>query len=205
MEMSFDIRKEKIIEDSKQLKLDDRFESDSISYHHFIKFFADKKQLTENDLIVSAYFSYGWMPTILNLNFQDVKDLEIPLQLLNKVKSGTFLKSTDLEILKKLFNNSIVGTSKLLHFICPSNYLIWDSRVANYFGIKVYKKVNSVEFYLRYLDFCHKLDKNMVNEVHLNVIEKAPCMKDATTLRALEFVFFNKGIKPKKPKGIATS
>jgi hypothetical protein len=200
--MKFNVNANKILEDSEQLDLDKRFESDSISYHHFIKFFKDKNnaELTENDFIVSAYFSYGWMPKILKLNIQNDNELRSAVSLLNSVKQGNFLESSELEFLKKLLNNSIVGTSKLLHFISPYKYLIWDSRVANYFGIKAYKEINSVESYLLYLKFCHKLDKDVVKKVHRNIIKRAPSMVNATELRALEFLFFNKGGKSLDPK-----
>ena len=190
--MGFEIGVGKILADSKQLVVDSRFESDSISYFHFINFFKDKSQITENDFIVSAYFSYGWMPTILNLNFQEKKEIEEIVLLLNAVRSGYSLDRTELHKIKNLINNSIVGTSKLLHFINPSKYLIWDSRVANYFGIKL---PNNVDLYLQYLSFCHKLDSSFVKEIHSNVALQINCMKDVTELRALEFVFFNKGLK----------
>lgn len=195
--MKFNISENKILEDSKQLVLNDRFESDSISYHHFVRFFSNKNELSENDIIVSAYFSYGWMPTILNLNFGDKKELDEVVRILNRVRRGDFLKRDELSILKSMFNNSIVGTSKLLHFISPSKYVIWDSRVANYFGINL---PNNVELYLQYLEFCHTLDKELLKKVHANVVKQAPCMECATELRTLEFVFFNKGIREKGRK-----
>ena len=62
--------------------------------------------------------------------------------LLNKAKSGNLLNSEELEIVKKCVNNSLVGTSKLLHFINPSIYAIWDS--------KIFRNITEKKIFLRY-------------------------------------------------------
>jgi len=100
------------------------------------------------------------------------------------------LQKQDLELLKKIVNNSIVGVSKLLHFVNPNYYLIWDSRVARYFQIK---NVNNIDNYLKYLDFCHSLSKNLLDKVYHNICVIEPSFKKATKLRTLEFIFFNLG------------
>ena len=71
-----------------------------------------------------AHMVYGWMPTIIEFN----TDIEIDDQIFDMISKG----SMDPKLLNKLksaVNNSIVGVSKLLHFLNPNDYAIWDSRV----------------------------------------------------------------------------
>lgn len=74
-------------------------------------------------LVGIAHTIYGWMPTMLA--FDD--KVEIPDFWANTA-SGS-LDQTFLEPLKRAVNNSIVGASKVLHFLNPEAYAIWDSRV----------------------------------------------------------------------------
>jgi hypothetical protein len=52
-----------------------------------------------------------------------------------------------------VINNSMVGVSKLLHFINPERYAIWDRRVASY-PQRTYHWSGA---YLDYLALCHTL------------------------------------------------
>ena len=71
----------------------------------------------------------------------------------NKVKQGHLISTQELQILKNAFNNSLVGVSKLLHFIQPEKYAIWDSRVFRFLSgnephVSIFKQP---ETYLSYL------------------------------------------------------
>lgn len=66
------------------------------------------------------------------------------------------MTKSDLVLLKKSFNNSLVGVSKLLHFINPNIYAIWDSRVFGFLfpSIRAHKyRVEDPDLYLCYLDW----------------------------------------------------
>ena len=42
------------------------------TYNHFIKYFKNKKKITEHDFIIGIHAIYGWMPTILKkLDLED--------------------------------------------------------------------------------------------------------------------------------------
>lgn len=75
------------------------------------------------------------MPTILNLKKyeNDTDSSEVNLEdevvLINKAKKGESLDEKELDLLKRRINNSMVGLSKLLHFINPEQYAIWDSKI----------------------------------------------------------------------------
>jgi len=51
-------------------------------------------------------------------------------------------------------NNSWIGTSKLLHFLNPNFFPIWDSRIAVIFGFTTYR-YNKWDVYLEYTQFMH--------------------------------------------------
>lgn len=105
--------------------------SDSLhrSYPHFVGYFDDREELTERDVVIGAYFTYGWMPRMLDLR----GTLGATIKLLNGLKTeGCRLTTDEIETIASNVNGSVVGTSKLLHFIRPDVHAIWDSRVYRY-------------------------------------------------------------------------
>ncbi|MCA2019086.1 hypothetical protein LDJ79_23460 [Vibrio tritonius] len=133
------------------------------SYFYFVKYFRDKDELTEQDLVLGANFTYGWMPTILNFKSREfVKSLEI----LNKAKSSERISTDEILTLKSLINNSLVGVSKLLHFVNPYIYAIWDSRVCYFLlGTSRFSVIQNVDKYWEYLELCDRViaNKNFKN------------------------------------------
>ena len=139
-------------------------ESYSLSYNAFLNFFSEKSILSKQDIIIGANFSYGWMPTILNIYSIN---LEEQLLILNNLKcQGEIPNAEQLEVLKSTFNNSIVGTSKLMHFIAPNLIPIWDSKVHNNLKkiVKLNSQVNTVKNFVLYYDFCNSVisDKRFI-------------------------------------------
>jgi len=76
-------------------------------------------------------FAYAWMPTIPKLHLEKLEIGEEALLLkLQALKNGDIDQLESLfNILVPVINNSVVGTSKVLHFIAPSIVPIYDSRV----------------------------------------------------------------------------
>jgi len=106
-------------------------------------------RIEKHHLVIASHFVYGWMPTIIQLN---LKQKDKVLCLLNATKNEHILNKSELEILKSSINNSLVGLSKLLHFINPKNYAIWDSRIFRYLTEKKsYYGIDEPEHYLKYL------------------------------------------------------
>jgi hypothetical protein len=68
------------------------------------------------------------MPTIPKWT-RDVINEEHILGILQKIQKGEKPTKEDLIIFVRLINNSIVGTSKVLHFIAPDYIPILDSKV----------------------------------------------------------------------------
>ena len=128
------------------------------TYKEFLSYFNDLKDINKHNLVIGAHFVYGWMPTVLNLNIKNEKEV---LDILNKVKKGVLINEADVEILKRSINNSVVGVSKLLHFICPQKYAIWDSRVYKYiYGKNSQHKIQQPKLYLEYLSAIEEIVKN---------------------------------------------
>lgn len=184
--------KEKIINKSKTIKFES-FGTYNHSYQEFVKFFKNNP-INEHNLILGCYFTYGWMPTILK-NFDGTLIDHSIIASLNGVKDGKKLDSESLKTLKTIVNNSIIGASKLLHFINPKLYPIWDSRVCNFIYNKKYHDfVNNISTYKKYVSKVEELllDKKII-KMCKDVRSK---LKDhdhkLTNIRVIELIMFEK-------------
>lgn len=150
---------ETILRDAEKFTLT---ENDSYieTYPEFLKYFEkiNAGEINEHNLIIASHFVYGWMPTIIHLNLEQKDKV---LFLLNAVKNGQILDVTELEILKTTINNSLVGLSKLLHFINPKEYAIWDSRIFRYLTEKKSSYgIDRPQLYLDYLEGIKEISKH---------------------------------------------
>ena len=119
------------------------------------------------------------------------------MKILNKAKSGQLpLTKEDLDILKETLDHSLIGVSKLLHFINPEAFAIWDSKVYNYLmGLPEKEKVShykteKAESYLDYLDFCKELtQREEYEEIHNHICKEVeyPMSK----FRTAELIMFS--------------
>ena len=127
------------------------------SYESILDFFNDI-QLNENSLIQGAHMVYGWMPTILNINKHDLDTQNVILSLKKIHKE---IDEANLNVIRKFMNNSTVGASKLLHFMYPEKYPIWDSKICEIItGKSHYQKIQNIPFYINY---CQAI-QNLINE-----------------------------------------
>jgi hypothetical protein len=161
-----------------------------LSYREFLAYFAELKEITAHNFIIGAHFTYGWMPTILELQ-ELTKNSYHAVAILNKAKQGATLTEDQFASLRVTINNSFVGTSKLLHFINPNNYAIWDSRVYRYINGRLpYEyQIKNPKNYLAYLTNCREITQDAAfGPVHASMNEKIGY--DVTPLRAVELVMF---------------
>jgi hypothetical protein len=157
------------------------------SYSEFIKYFEDIDLIEKHHLFIASHFVYGWMPTIIQLN---TKQIDKVLILLNKAKSLNLLNADELEIVKNCVNNSLVGTSKLLHFINPSLYAIWDSRIFRYITDK--KSSYGIDKPKAYLEYLIGL-KNVANNAEYNNLHskiERNFNYQISPMRAIEIIMF---------------
>lgn len=162
------------------------------SYPYILDFFKSRDKFTATDFVCGAHMVYGWMPTIISLNTDGIDaDYEKGAELITIAKNTGSLKKEEIKLLSAMINNSLVGTSKLLHFVAPESFAIWDSKIYAF----LYKRkphnylVQSIEDYFDYHSNLHalKTDPEFSNFLAI-VIEKVGYK--VSPLRALELVMF---------------
>ena len=120
------------------------------SYFEILSFFQEERILQESHLIIFAQIIYGSMPTMVNINLKNKDKL---LAILSKARDGGEVNLEEIKIIKEYINNSLVGTSKLLHFLNPKMYAIWDSRIYRYItGKSNSHGIGDVKTYIAYLE-----------------------------------------------------
>ncbi|MFW2065403.1 hypothetical protein ACG9ZB_02155 [Acinetobacter johnsonii] len=162
------------------------------SYPYFLNYFQNLESINLENLVIGISFTYSWMPTILKA--LNLKNTEEVLFILNEVKKGKLINEQQLTTLKTTFNNSLVGTSKLLHFINPKQYAIWDSRVFRFLNnVEPHKyRLEKPRAYIEYLKLIEELKNEKAFTAFFELM-KQKVGYDITEYRALELAFF-KGI-----------
>jgi len=157
-------------------------------------YFKGLEAITDHHFVIGMHFTYGWMPTILELK-KPHENLSCAVDILNDVKRGKMIGIQDLILLRDTINNSLVGTSKLLHFINPDLYAIWDSRVYNYItGHTPHQyQIRNPANYVAYLADCGQLTQDPgFPPIHASMNQKIGYK--VTAYRAVELVMFMNGI-----------
>lgn len=166
-----------------------------ISYPKFVNYFAEKDELTTSDVIIGGNLVYGWMPTTFKLKEGYLYCISGATKALNSVKNDKLLSEEELITVKRVINNSIVGTSKLLHFINPDLYPIWDSKICKVMhGTDSYHTVSKTQNYFEYQEEC----LNLISQKQLNepfrLVQKALYESnynyEISKMRALEMILF---------------
>ena len=181
---------DKLINDEHKIAIDQE-SSDFISYPEFLQYFEKVDTLTIHDLIIGINFTYGWMPTIFNFKSNQMDEA---LVILNSAKKGIRPTETELEILKKCFNNSLVGTSKLLHFINPLRFSIWDSRIYRYLKNETPHKyrLEKAKLYIEFLIFCDFIiEQPEYDKIHYSIEQKVGY--NMTKYRTIDLLMYLNG------------
>jgi hypothetical protein len=160
-----------------------------LSYPFFLNYFQNLESINLENLVIGISFTYSWMPTILKA--LNLKNTEEVLFILNEVKKGKLIDEQQLTTLKTTFNNSLVGTSKLLHFINPKQYAIWDSRVFRFLNnVEPHKyRLEKPRAYIEYLKLIEELKNEKAFTAFFDLM-KQKVGYDITEYRALELAFF---------------
>ena len=99
-------------------------------YQYSYKIYVSHKLDSMDDFWKIVAFAYSWMPTIPTIHFEKIKGLEEKVfDELKKLQQGNGDIEWLFKTLSRVINNSVVGTSKVLHFIAPNAIPIYDSRV----------------------------------------------------------------------------
>lgn len=164
------------------------------SYDRYLQYFRDKpanEDLTEQDLYVGFGFAYSWMATIKQLD-PSIKIIDSAVDALNKVRSmrpadlGPLTKAgkiTNDEVLRvqrtiepiRQFLGSVTGSSKLLHFVNPGIFPIWDTTIHGYCNRnRLRSSSDSLQRYVSYTYNVHTLINNArFNETIYRPLTKA--------------------------------
>ena len=181
---------EKIVTDYQKLNIDYK-QSYLKSYPVFIEYFKNLNEIKYANLVIASHFVYGWMPTILYLGEFDIENT---LEILNKTKKCENLSFEEISLIKKNINNSMVGTSKLLHFINPKEFAIWDSRIVRYITGK--KHPYGIDKYENYVHYNYILKNVVCSDFRIQEIIKEfkmgfSCENNSMSdLRAIELILF---------------
>jgi hypothetical protein len=173
----------------KEIKTFEIKEDDSYlnSYQEFIDYFKNIDKIEKHHLVISSHFVYGWMPTILHLKLNNLDEI---LSILNKARTDKLLDETDLKKLKFSINNSAVGITKLLHFINPKIYPIWDSKIYKYWsGNKTISGIDKPENYLEFVRQIYEITKHK-DFAHIHNIIENKLQYNVSPVRALELLIF---------------
>ena len=158
-------------------------------YSEFLKYFESVNLIEKHHLFISSHFVYGWMPTIIHLD-TDPSLISQVLFYLNAAKSGHILQIEEFEIVKSCINNSMVGLSKLLHFINPRDFAIWDSRILKYLtGNKSQYGIDKAENYLAYLQKLTEIIQHK-DYADLHCMIEGQLKYQITPMRAIELLMF---------------
>ncbi len=183
---------------AKKSEIRNRMKKDSYSmaYPILVSHFSGIRRWTWDDAMVGLHIVYGWMPTIPKLQkimlWNEVKKQNL-VKILNQAKHGIVPSKQNLELLKSFCNNSIVGGSKLLHFLNPEVFPIWDSRVARAFFQKKKLDANNINKWEIYQTTLTTWVKTRVVICEVKKLRSlGGSLGDATSLRLIESVMFQK-------------
>lgn len=164
-------------------------------YPFFVRFFRGKTKFSRDDFVIGANFTYGWMPTILTLAGTN-KDWSLATSVLNRAKRGRISRPGDLGLLAQIINGSLVGASKVLHFVNPVKHAIWDGRVYRYLVRRepYHSRVNKTGNYIRYLEVCDEIALWPEITPATSDLARRLCQK-LTVFRAIELTMWSNGGK----------
>lgn len=139
-----------------------------ISYPSMIDYF--QKYFLNDDLsfIRGTFLVYAWMPTGFRYNkgnvvdedsIQEIKNFLRKVQNVNAEKVLDELKSDEGRVLSKIvemMNDSVVGMSKLLHFVNPAVFPIYDSNMGDALKFKCTVE-NYIDYVKGFAAFCDQV------------------------------------------------
>ena len=162
-------------------------------YPAYVRYFSNINEINKDNLIIGFGTSYSLMPTIGDIRNDNFVQC---LKVLNKVKNGLLPTDSDWLELSSFTNNSVVGASKLLHFVNPSLIPIFDSRVYKYLTNKknIPTIIKQIKFLQEYINFCYQITQGLnFNKVHQRFNKMVGY--DLTPFRVCEFIMYIKGGK----------
>jgi hypothetical protein len=134
---------------------------------------------------------YGWMPR--TLRYQATRDKpryealgKLAEQVRNQDAAVAINCLEELSIFDIAINNSVVGTSKFLHFVAPHAFPIWDDKIARYFNSRP-------DIAADYIAYCKAIHLRLSSKKSIAWPISLPSQLNSpsiTSVRKLEFCLF---------------
>jgi hypothetical protein len=201
------------------------------TYDRYLQYFREKRgqRLTEQDLYVGFAFAYSWMASIKQLDpaLSTVNTAVAALNQLHGMQPAELdvqaHASADVpqEHIERLvakaeplryFLGSVIGTSKLLHFVNPEVFPIWDAVIHRYSRLPKASAADSLKVYAQYTyavhqlaghpDFETKIHQPLVEAMetaHRAISDKYRAPERMGKVRATEFIMFFGGKSEQGP------
>ena len=146
------------------------------------------EQPDAHTLAALGTMAYGWMPTVPRHAMLSSCETQKQLENVQKVTSLKDAACQIESIAHPLINRSWVGTSKLFHFINPTCFPIWDSRIARHFGYS-YRAANPQTEKPRYIAYIAFMERNLAAASLCSAALDKYAIK-AEGIRAIELLLF---------------
>ncbi|MBE7172693.1 MAG: hypothetical protein INR73_19095 [Williamsia sp.] len=185
-----EIKIQEIINQFSRIQID-KADKYIVTYPVFIDFFRQTSAYTVEDLLTGIAFVYSWMPRILTIKSEALPKLseycnQFKNQYQAEIETPLFAQAVE------ALEGSIVATSKLLHFIFPDQFPIYDSHIYKYCWDKeksYHYQVKNPLNYHSYREMCLKTTAG--EEIHdLQKMVTDRLGYQVSKLRALEFSMF---------------
>ena len=164
----------------------------TMTYPCIINYFYERNNLVEADVLLGVNIVYGWMPTVPKLHhYSNGDSLNRASKILNKARKLGELDDNEIQFLVHYINNSLSGVSKLLHFIAPESFAIWDSNIFRFvFEKEPYSyRLGSLDNFREYQNTLKEIIKDpRVPSFHRSLNGKIGYKVSA--LRAIEVLMF---------------
>ena len=126
----------------------------------------DEDEIQASQLKQLALMVYGWMPRVLRI---DRAHFQSALQVANAAKLATpeIFENIAIQHIANCLH-SMVGASKLLHFINPNVFPIWDRKIQAFRGLpNGNNDMSNIENYFAYVRDAHSIvEENGFNEFY---------------------------------------
>jgi len=151
--------------------------------------------LDRQRLILAAHAVFGWMPTQLKVNMGQIDEAHVVLK--RVLNNGSQITMNDLAFLASTFKtvkgNSVVAVSKVLHFLAPDHFPIWDRLVAKTWGLSP-NGSSAATNYHRFIHACRTFISNPNGKSACNQLRghlaNSGYTYSMSDMRVIELIFF---------------
>lgn len=197
-----------IIEDARHVEVDPE-DGYHAAYPHLVSHLASLREFGAREFVVAAHIAFGWIGSECLL-YGGPKGIQEAGEALSRAAQGLQLSDRELAHMKNTVctasalkkpwypgkGGSWVAVSKMLHFLRPDLYVIWDSRVERYLKARHWggQAVVDGPTFLAYTEMCRRLAAEPAFEtVHKDLNRRLGYESMGfrmSALRALELVMF---------------